>query len=137
MNNLFDETIRTLHAAFPDIPIYDEDVPQNFQEPSFSVLQTRHEREQLLGEQWRDHAYLDVRYFPSDGTDQRAECREMGEKLQYVLAHLANYFARGKDMQYEIVDNVLHFTFRCSMAVGMRRDEENQMEGMIQNRAVK
>jgi len=106
-------TIEALNAAFPDIPVSDEETAQP---PSFFVQLLEPTHTQELGRRYRrDHPIL-VRYFGSSGTEDKYA---MAESLTGVLNRIAvnGRPVRGAGMRWQIVDGVLHFNVNYNFLV--------------------
>ncbi len=98
-----------LDAAFPDMPIFGEEIKQQLTPPGFFVRLLEPAHTQELGRRYlRSHPF-DVHYFATERKND--DMYEVGEKLTAALQEIqvGGHPVRGIGMQMEIVDEVLHF----------------------------
>lgn len=105
----FDELIRVLRGAFPNAPIYDENIPQRFRQPCFSVLLVSEQHTPMTETLQQEYTTFDIRYFPPMGLSPREACRGMAGRLKEELRAMCEDRSYIIDMEYNIVDDVLHF----------------------------
>lgn len=105
----FDELIRVLHHAFSDVPIYDENIPQRFKQPCFSVLLVSEQHTPMTETLQQEYTTFDIRYFPPMGLSPREACCGMAGRLKEELRAICEGRSYIIDMNYNIVDDVLHF----------------------------
>lgn len=108
--NRFDTLVGVLCNTFPDIPVYDEKIPQHFRQPCFSIRLVSEQRTPMTSTLQEEYTVFDIRYFPSAGIPQREKCRAVAERLKYELEAICEERSYLLDMSYTIVDDVLHFT---------------------------
>lgn len=101
--------VNALRTRYPEsgYDVYTESIEQGFTEPCFSILQIGGDAQQYPGNRMLDNQRFDVRYFPTDGTRKREECRTVADELTFLLRALPG--VRGVGMEWEITDDVLHF----------------------------
>lgn len=128
--NIRDEINKTLHAAFPDIKIYGEKVPQFFKRPCFSPILVDAQHVSMLGRRRQERTLYDIRYFPADGLYEREDCEDMAQRLEYALEILSGNTVKGTDMQYQIADNVLHFKVHFNWFERLLSTDEMKMEDL-------
>lgn len=122
--NRFDVLVDVLHNAFPDIPVYDEKIPQHFQHPCFSVLLMSEQHTPMTNTLQQEYTVFDIRYFPAAGIPQREKCRAVAEQLKYELQAIREGRSYLLDMNYTIVDDVLHFTLDVDGYETVERDAD-------------
>lgn len=114
------EVINKLDSLYPDIPIYDDEVPQGFKEPSFFIklINGSHTRE--INTRYKRTYSFDIHYFA--GSNE--ECESMANELYENMEYLLNYYAKGINMKHEIIDRVLHFFVDYKITL-IKETEEN------------
>lgn len=103
---------RTIYAEFgEDYSIYAEEVKQGLKEPCFFITCLKPRRQHQRGERYLCHARFCLQYFPKSHRAAMRECREVAERLFGSLEWLevGSQTLRGTDMEYELVDSLLHF----------------------------
>ncbi|RRJ62405.1 hypothetical protein EHV15_05150 [Paenibacillus oralis] len=98
-----------LDTAFPDIRIMGEEIKQGLNPPCFFVRLLEPEHTQELGRRYmRLHPFA-VRYYGVDRANE--DYYDMAERLTSVLQQINvnDVLVRGSEMNFEIVDEVLHF----------------------------
>lgn len=120
------EVIKKLDLLYPDIPIYGEEVPQSFKEPSFyvKVLNGYHIRE--LNNRYKRTYNVDIHYF---GSECESKANELYEKMEYLQGN----FAKGINMNHKVTDRVLHFF----VDYNIRLVKEQQSSPKLKNLEVK
>lgn len=97
--------------------IYTSNVEQGLEQPCFFVKLLTAINTPLIGKRKKRDYPFDIHYFPSDETDNE-EMMAVGDCLMEVLEYIVMLdgdMLRGKDLEYEIRDGVLHFsvTYSC------------------------
>lgn len=142
INNIIDGIARKLYQTFGDgYTIYNEKIPQGFQEPCFAILHLLSSNEtntpymlrtgEVKVPSWylRRNAF-DIHFFPTPGQDEKSEMYRIAECLLLALEYIyvsekeLDILVRGTKMRYEIVDDVLHFFISYDLFVKPIRDEE-------------
>lgn len=103
--------IKQLASRDPELPVYDEQVQQGFQEPCFFVLMLNSGQTKEVDRRYRRALLFDVHYFPADTLDKKSECNKVAEQLYEQLEYVeydGNLY-RGQNMRHEVVGDVLHF----------------------------
>lgn len=104
-----------LKQLYPNNTIYDEDVPQNFREPSFLITLTNQDYGKLLNTKFKSLLSFDIAYFSDKGkTDIKEDCQDVQMMLFRAFDLVGGYRILNK--QATIVDNVLHLTFDVSVS---------------------
>ena len=97
--------------------IYTKNVEQGLKSPCFFVKLLTVINSPLIGKRKKREYPFDVHYFPEDETDNE-EMMAVGDQLMEVLEYITMLDGeklRGKDMEYQIQEGVLHFsvTYGC------------------------
>jgi len=103
--------IKQLASRDPELPVYDEQVQQGFQEPCFFVLMLNSGQTKEVDRRYRRALLFDVHYFPADTLEKKSECHRVAEQLYEQLEYVeydGNLY-RGQNMRHEVVGDVLHF----------------------------
>lgn len=126
-----------------DHAIYDEDVPQGFTEPCFSIVHIRTETIAKLPPRYMKRSAFDIHFFPKpDGdewTHKKKQMYFMARNLTLCLEYInvLDNLLRGSKMRYEIVDGVLHFFVNYDYPVLILNDDESvRMTNLKQNQTV-
>jgi hypothetical protein len=115
-----------LNQVFGDgFEIYgDTQVQQGLKEPCFFIAVLNPSQTKLLGQRYfREHP-IDVHYFPEqsgNNIELHNVASELFEALEYITL-LNGDLVHGTSMDYEIVDDVLHFRVNYNMF--LRKDVE-------------
>lgn len=119
-----------LNAAFGDgYEIHQNDVKQGLKEPCFLIAVLQPEITPMIGRRsiWR-HPF-DIQYFPTDPSNN-AEMFTVAETMVGALEFITlpgGDLLHGTSVNYEIVDNVLHFFMSYNLPM-IRPTEETYME---------
>ena len=105
MIDIRQEIINKLDSLYPDIPIYGEEIPQGFEEPSFFIKILTGSQKKEVGRRYKRSITVDIHYFASSNKEAEIIANELYEKMGYLL----NNAARGLDMRHEVSDSILHF----------------------------
>jgi len=110
-----------LKSLYPNITIYDEDVPQNFKTPSFFITVIDQEYSKRLFNKYNSTLNLDIAYFSNkDKTEIKNDCLEVQQNLFRELDIVSSF--RILDKQATITDNVLHLI--CTTKYSEIKQEE-------------
>lgn len=104
---LYKEIAAALKAV-KECPVYKEDIPQNFKQPSFLVEIYDQNPSRGINGRMKNTVSLDIQYFPESRKDEETECWEVGETLNRELQ--PEHF-KIKNRNMKITDKVLHFQF--------------------------
>ena len=107
ITELYKEIAAALKAV-KDCPVYKEDIPQNFRQPSFLVEIYDQTPSRGINGRMKNTVSLDVLYFPESRKDEETECWEVGEALNREFR--PEHF-KIKNRNMKITDKVLHFQF--------------------------
>ena len=104
-----------LKQLYPNNTIYDEDVPQNFREPSFLITLASQDYGKLLNTKFKSLLSFDIAYFSEkEKTEIKGDCQGVQMMLFRAFDLVGAYRILNK--QATIVDNVLHLTFDVSVS---------------------
>ncbi len=128
IKNILDGISLQIHEEFGDgYEIYaDADVIQNLTEPCFFLAALQPYQDQLVGNRYYRHYPFDIHYFPAT-QGNNIECYNAAETLLDILEiiQLPNEdVLRGTGINYEIIDDVLHFRVNYNLIVRRNEDYE-------------
>lgn len=138
VNSIRDGVTLALSNLYPDIALYDEEVPQDFERPSFFVkLLTMGQGKELGRRFLRSHAF-DIHYFPpldEYNKDGHAMAEDLYSNLLTIDIGGAVYRVTGAT--HEIVDRTLHFMFDLNFHVIKDKPDEIKMNRLEQEGRLK
>ncbi|MDB0519976.1 hypothetical protein C4R87_19335 [Clostridioides difficile] len=111
LNNIIDGISVKLDKSFGEkYTIYSEDVEQGINEPCFFIVPINSSKVSYPNARELKKNSFDVHYFPKNN-DKSFEINEIAEMLLEELEYISvnEDLVRGTNMNYEIIDNVLHF----------------------------
>ncbi|CCL55970.1 phage tail terminator family protein [Clostridioides difficile] len=111
LNNIIDGISVKLDKSFGEsYTIYSEDVEQGINEPCFFIVPINSSKVSYPNARELKKNSFDVHYFPKSN-DKSFEINEVAEMLLEELEYINvnEDLVRGTNMNYEIIDNVLHF----------------------------
>jgi hypothetical protein len=111
-----------------DAVIYTEGVEQDFTEPCFFVKLLRANHKQILSNRYYLEHSFDVHYFPGI-IDKNADIYDAASKLaglEYITS--GGSLIRGTKMNYETVDEVLHFYVQYNYFAYLTKEEVDKMQ---------
>ena len=111
LNNIIDGISIKLDKTFGEsYTIYSEDVEQGINEPCFFIVPLNPSKVSYPSGRTLKKNSFDVHYFPKSN-DKSFEINEVAEMLLEELEYIEidGDLVRGTNMNFEIVDNVLHF----------------------------
>jgi len=118
---ILDGITLALHGEWPESQIFDDEVQQGLKPGDFNVILMTSSQQQIVGERYKRTPLFDVLYFPKKG---REECYAVADTLSLLLNVISlpeGDLLRGTGMDFEVIDNVLHFYVRYTHYV--RRGE--------------
>ncbi|HBE9334530.1 TPA: hypothetical protein KNH13_002699 [Clostridioides difficile] len=110
-NNIIDGISIKLDKSFGnEYTIYSEDVEQGINEPCFFIVPINSSKASYPNARELKKNSFDVHYFPKSN-DKSFEINEIAEMLLEELEYIEidGDLVRGTNMNFEIIDNVLHF----------------------------
>lgn len=128
ITELYKEIAAALKAV-KDCPIYREDIPQNFRQPSFLVEIYDQNPTRGINGRMKNTVSFDIQYFPESREDEETECWEIGEMLnrEFQPVHF-----KVKNRNMKITDKVLHFQFDVDYRE-VKVNTTRVMQELIQN----
>lgn len=130
LNEIIKGISMALNTAFGDgYEIYQNDVRQGLKEPCFLIAVLQPKITPMLGRRsiWR-HPF-DIQYFPTDPSNN-AEMFTVAETMIEALNFITlpgGDLLHGTSVNYEVVDNVLHFFVNFNLPM-IRPADETMME---------
>ncbi len=120
VNDIFDGISIKLNEEFGDtFPIYSEQVDQNFTEKCFFIDLQKSSVRQYVGNRYLRNYPFDIRFFPIENNNKTAQIADVADRLIQCLEYITvnGNLVRGINMNYEIVDDVLHFMVEYNIIV--------------------
>lgn len=110
MEDMTSLLIKTIHDKLPSIPVYRENIPTGFSEPSFSVRRIgMNVIGELNGYDMRSYSF-DVAYFPKPKRIHE-DIDNMAEWLMANLKIIEPNYATMMHRDFNVTDDILHYTF--------------------------
>lgn len=128
ITELYKEIAAALRAV-KVCPVYKEDIPQNFRQPSFLVEIYDQNPSRGINGRMKNTVSFDVLYFPESQKDEETECWEVGERLNRGFQ--PEHF-KIKNRNMKITDKVLHYQFDVDYRE-IKVDPTPVMQELIQN----
>ena len=126
INDIKQCIVDNLLNIYPDITIYDEDIPQNFKTPSFLITLTDQDYSKRINNKFNGEVSFDISFFSEkDKFEIKNDCFKTQQELFRNFDLITKY--RVLDKQSTIIDNVLHFTFKIKYSE-IREIEEAKMK---------
>lgn len=120
VNDLIDGISIKLNQVFGDgKKIYSESVKQGLKEPCFFIAVLNPLQTQIIGNMYLRQQPFDVHYFPTiqgSKNELHAMASDLFIALEYVTL-INGDLVHGTKMNYEIVDDVLHFFVNYDMRI--------------------
>lgn len=117
--------IEKLDKHFPDNDVYGEGIREGFEEPCFFVQILPTNQAKKI-QSYKRNELFDIQYFLDEfDEDINEKYKEMGNLLFQILEYLDitdSKKVRGTDMNYQIIDGVLHFNVRYSYILNTATD---------------
>lgn len=112
--------VRKLLSLYPDITIYDEKVPQQFETPSFFISTYDQDYNKRINDKYNSTVNYDISYFPN--TDYKNnEMYKVRTILLRELRELEDF--RAINIKSNITDEVLHIMFDVKYSEIKSKDE--------------
>lgn len=115
INNIKQAIGKTLADSYPNLTIYDEDVPQKFKTPSFIINVVDMAYQKRLNQKYDGKITFDVAYF-SDKKITEIKADLLTKQMVLFRAFEDAGQFRFWDKTARITDNVLHFIFDVSFS---------------------
>ena len=123
-NIILDGITLALRSAYPTHRIESRTIEQGLRPPAFIALLVSAGQIARAGKRWRRTPRFDVMYFPKEG---REECYAVADELCQTLEVITlptGDALRGTNMDFEVIDNVLHFFISYNHFVYRKTEEE-------------
>lgn len=138
LNKTIDGIAVKLHETFGDeVTIYKEDVPQDLREPAFIITHLITLNSAKLPNRYLRKQSFNIKYFPKSKNNAKSEMYEVAEKMLVALEYINvlhnetfDNLCRGTKMQYEIVEDILHFFVNYDFFVKQETQREEYMENL-------
>lgn len=112
--------VRKLLSLYPDITIYDEKVPQQFETPSFFISTYDQDYNKRINDKYNSTVNYDISYFPN--TDYKNnQMYKVRTILLRELRELEDF--RAINIKSNITDEVLHIMFDVKYSEIKSKDE--------------
>lgn len=137
VNDIIDGIVLKLDSTFgDDSTIYTESIEQDFEEPCFYIRMLKASGKLIRNNRYFLEHSFDVHYFP-DTADKNAEMHGVADKL-YNLEYITSRggLIRGTKMNYEIVDEVLHFYVQYNYFAILTQEEVEKMQAVKVNNGI-
>lgn len=127
------------NTSSDDYTIYTEIVEQDLNEPCFFICCLNPDGSQLRGNRYKRNYPFDIHYYPKNIENINSECRNIAELLMIDLEYITvdGSLVRGTKMNFETIDNVLHFFINFNMIVKKDIPKEDLMETLTINQRLK
>jgi hypothetical protein len=115
-----------LSATFGDgYEIYQNDVKQGLTEPCFFIAVLNPTLQPLIGRRYLERNPLDVQYYPAQSeknTEMFSVAATLLDCLEFITLPNGDQL-HGTSMNYEVVDNVLHFFVNFNLILKKPTDD--------------
>lgn len=119
LDSIKDAIRNRLLELYPDYTVYDEDLPGEYQKPSFLINVKSQNYTNLLQGMYKHQVFFDISYFSNITETIKSDCLIAGQALLAGFEVLCN--CRLKNKKAETLENVLHFTFEIQYSI--RKEE--------------
>lgn len=118
----------------PAYAVYGEEIKQGFEEPCFFVKFLSGSQDRELGRRHKRHHSFDIHYFPESKTGANEEIANIIELLYGLLEYVraGGSLFRGRGMNHETVNGVLHFFVNYDFHVMRPAPEQPRMLNLEQ-----
>lgn len=135
LNRIKQAIVNQIVILYPGITIYDEDIPQDFDTPSFLITVIEQDYTKGIGNRYYSEVSFDLAYFSDQPTtDIKGDCLSVQQNIlrSFDIVDRFRFFNKSAT----ITDNVLHFMFKVRYSE-MKNEEEIKMKSMISEVDVK
>lgn len=118
----------TLYGVF-GYENFKNEIFQDLNPPCFYIRCLEQEQKKYIGTRYLRIHHFVIQYFPSTD-DRKGECYNVGEKMLECLEVIPvdDFFLRGAEMRFEVVDGVLHFYVDYNAFVKKPLQKQDAME---------
>lgn len=124
-----------MKRIYPDIRVYDEQVPQGFETPSFFIWTISGNFEGMIGRRYLAEYKMVVRYFDTNYTALNAMAKQLYHHMQ--LLSYKDVKLRGRKLNHVIEDSTLHFFVDVIFYLDKIPEEETLMAMLDLNNNLK
>lgn len=139
LNDMIDAVSLKLTEEFgTEVAVYKEPVEQGESTPCFFVYLQTSNQKKMLGKRYFLEQKFAIHYHPCT-TNKNSEIFDTIERLSIALEYmtLEGDLIRGTKMNYEVVDNILHFLVNYNFYVYRELETIDVMESMAVKTGVK
>lgn len=138
LNDIINGISIKLNEEFGDTyTIYSEEVDQNFTEKSFFIDVLNPLIKPYVGDRHLRIHPFDIRFFPIENNHMNEQICDVADRLIQCLKYITvrGDLVRGINMQYTIVDDVLHFMVEYNIIVNYERNVDTMEDLKIDQRS--
>ncbi len=119
LENIKEAIINRLLELYPDYTVYDEDMPAEYQKPSFLINVKSQNYMNLLQGKFKNQINFDISYNSNVSEAIKGDCLSVGQALLTGFDLISN--CRINNKKAETIENLLHFTFDIQYSI--RKEE--------------
>lgn len=110
---------------------YGDKIPQDLDPPCFFIQCIEPKNKKYIGKRYLRRYHFMIQYFPQSNSEPATECNSVGETMFECLEVIKvdDFFLRGMEMKFEVVDDVLHFSVDYNAFV-RKVEVKDEMETM-------
>lgn len=117
MDDFINAIANQLNRLFPEIPIYDEEVPQNFQTPSFYVYQESSTLNNHLMNRDKRFIRLGIMYSPDENKPINEQCRQVETIILNSFRYIDDIQCNVFELETQMEDKMLSIRFKVRYRV--------------------
>ena len=140
INSIIEAISRAIRKEFGSgYTNYMEEVKQDLRKPCFFILCINPANKLFLRKRYFRTNQFCIQYFPESRNNKRRECNDTAERLMTCLKWLKilGKPVMGTNMEYEIVDDILHFFVNYDVYVHRKEEPIPKMEELEKKIIVK
>lgn len=121
---------RKIKDKYPEVTVYKDKVKQGFKTPCFFVTCLNGEQNKVGRNKYNRDYLFNIRFHMKE--PDRVELLIKGEEIQELLQEIknGNELLRGKELKYEIVDDILQFFVSYKQGFAKVEDRGPLMENL-------
>lgn len=135
---MIDSIIAGISNALYDVFGYKNfknEIPQDLNPPCFYISCLDPKIKKYIGTRYLQRNHFVIQYFPSAGDDPKGECYGVGERMFECLEVIPvdDFFLRGTEMRFELVDGVLHFfvDYNAFLRKAVQKDKMETLQDAV------
>jgi len=121
--------IQKLEELFPGVSIYEEDLPENYQKPSFHLQTTARQISRGLGDREKHDYSFDISYYSDIPGGVKKDCLKVGTQLLQDFNLSGGFNLNNK--KAETIEDILHYTFTIRFVL-----QRQERAGKMQNQEI-